>query len=35
MLGDFVFASPEVHGDKMTYTVGEGEDSMKMVFKRK
>ena len=35
MLGDFVFASPEVHGNKMTYTVGEGEDSMKMVFKRK
>lgn len=35
MLGDFVFVSPEVHGNKMTYTVGEGEDSMKMVFKRK
>ncbi|MCR5327839.1 MAG: hypothetical protein K6E12_03150 [Saccharofermentans sp.] len=32
---DFVFVSPEVHGNIMTYTVGEGEDSMKMVFKRK
>ena len=31
---DFVFVSPEVHGNKMTYTVGEGDDSMKMVFKR-
>ncbi len=35
MLGDFVLVSPEVHGNKMTYTVGEGKDSMKMVFKRK
>ena len=31
---DFVFVSPEVHGNKMTYTIGEGDDSMKMVFKR-
>ena len=31
---DFVFVSPEVHCNKMTYTVGEGDDSMKMVFKR-
>ena len=31
---DFVFASAEVHGNKMSYTVGEGDDSMKMVFKR-
>ena len=31
---DYVFVSPEVHGNKMTYTVGEGDDSMKMVFKR-
>ena len=31
---DFVFVSPEVHGNKMTYTVGEGDDSMKMVFER-
>ena len=35
MLGDFVFFFFLVHGNKMTYTVGEGEDSMKMVFKRK
>ena len=31
---NFVFVSPEVHGNKMTYTVGEGNDSTKMVFKR-
>ena len=31
---DFVFVSAEVHGNKMSYTVGEGDDSMKMVFKR-
>ena len=30
----FVFVSPVVNGNKMTYTVGEGDDSMKMVFKR-
>ena len=32
---DYVFVSPEVHGNKMSYTVGEGDASMKMVFKRK
>ena len=31
---DYVFVSPEVHGNKMSYTVGEGDDSLKMVFKR-
>ena len=31
---DFVFVTAEVRGNKMTYTVGEGDDSMKMVFKR-
>ena len=31
---DFVFVSAEVKGNKMTYTAGEGADSMKMVFKR-
>ena len=31
---DFVFVSPEVHGNTMSYVVGEGDDSMKMVFKR-
>ena len=31
---DFVFATAEVQGNKMTYTVGEGDDTMKMVFKR-
>lgn len=29
------FASPTVKGNTMTYEVGEGEDYMKMVFKRK
>ena len=32
---DYVFVSPEVHGNKMSYTVGEGDASMKMVFERK
>ena len=31
---DFVFVTAEVRGNTMTYTVGEGDDSMKMVFKR-
>ena len=31
---DFVFVTAEVQGNKMTYTVGEGDDAMKMIFKR-
>lgn len=31
---DFVFVTAEVRGNKMTYTVGEGDDAMKMIFKR-
>ena len=31
---DFVFVTAKVQGNKMTYTVGEGDDAMKMVFKR-
>ena len=33
--GNVTFASPTVKGNTMTYEVGEGEDYMKMVFKRK
>ena len=34
-IGDRVtFASPEVSGNKLIYYVGEGSDTMKMVFKR-
>ena len=31
---DLVFVTAEVQGNKMTYTVGEGDDAMKMIFKR-
>ena len=33
--GNFTFVTAEVKGNTMTYTVGEDEDAMKMVFKRK
>ena len=33
--GKLVFASPEVKGNTMTYTVGKGKNETKMVFKRK
>lgn len=33
--GNFTFVTAEVKGNTMSYTVGEDEDAMKMVFKRK
>ena len=33
--GKIIFATAEVKGNTMTYYVGEGENRMKMVFKRK